>query len=149
MNIRRTSPRCVYCSSCQQRRYYSKFRLKNQGMMPRTHTHKSSEFHFSKISICVKGRKIFIKKNSFRKKTNIFLIFRNFLFKISFRYLFAYLSHKTYLKQMDLQPARQFDYLQRTLSIFLTNPSDMSEQLELLIDELIKENKQINASPKV
>jgi hypothetical protein len=50
---------------------------------------------------------------------------------------------------MDLQPARQFDYLQRTLSIFLTNPSDMSEQLELLIDELIKENKQINASPKV
>jgi len=50
---------------------------------------------------------------------------------------------------MDLQPARQFDYLQRTLSIFLTNPSDMSEQFELLIDELIKENKQINASPKV
>lgn len=45
---------------------------------------------------------------------------------------------------------RQFDYLQRTLSIFLSNPSDMSEQFESLIDELIKENKQINnKSPKV
>lgn len=51
---------------------------------------------------------------------------------------------------MDLQPMRQFDYLQRTLSIFLSNPSDMSEQFESLIDELIKENKQINnKSPKV
>ena len=50
---------------------------------------------------------------------------------------------------MDLQPTRQFDYLQRTLSIFLTNPSDMSEQFESLIDELIQENKQINKSPKV
>lgn len=49
---------------------------------------------------------------------------------------------------MDLQPIRQFDYLQRTLSIFLANPSDMAEQFELLIDELIKENKQINNSPK-
>ncbi|CAF3533528.1 unnamed protein product [Rotaria sp. Silwood1] len=49
---------------------------------------------------------------------------------------------------MDLQPIRQFDYLQRTLSIFLTNPSNMSEQFESLIDELIKENKQINKSPK-
>ena len=43
---------------------------------------------------------------------------------------------------MDLQPSRQFDYLQRTLSLILTNPSDMSEQFELLIDQLIKENKQ-------
>jgi hypothetical protein len=50
---------------------------------------------------------------------------------------------------MDLQPTRQFDYLQRTLSIFLSNPSDMSEQFELLINELIKENKQTNKSPKV
>ena len=50
---------------------------------------------------------------------------------------------------MDLQPTRQFDYLQRTLSIFLSNPSNMSEQLELLIDELIKENKQSTKSPKV
>lgn len=50
---------------------------------------------------------------------------------------------------MDLQPTRQFDYLQRTLSIFLSNSSDMSEQFELLIDELIKENKHINKSPKV
>jgi len=50
---------------------------------------------------------------------------------------------------MDLQPTRQFEYLQRTLSIFLSNPSDMSEQFELLIDELIKENKQTNKSPKV
>ncbi len=50
---------------------------------------------------------------------------------------------------MDLQPTRQFDYLQRTLSIFLSNSSDMSEQFELLINELIKENKQINKSPKV
>jgi hypothetical protein len=49
---------------------------------------------------------------------------------------------------MDLQPTRQFDYLQRTLSIFLSNSSDMSEQFELLIEELIKENKQINKSPK-
>jgi len=50
---------------------------------------------------------------------------------------------------MDLQPARQFDYLQRTLSIFLSNPSDMSAQFEVLIDELIKENKQLIKSPKV
>jgi hypothetical protein len=50
---------------------------------------------------------------------------------------------------MDLQPIRQFDYLQRTLSIFFSNSSDMSEQFELLIDELIKENKQTNKSPKV
>jgi hypothetical protein len=50
---------------------------------------------------------------------------------------------------MDLQPTRQFDYLQRTLSIFLTNHTDMSEQFELLIDELIQENKHINKSPKV
>jgi hypothetical protein len=50
---------------------------------------------------------------------------------------------------MDLQPTRQFDYLQRSLSIFLTNSSDMSEQFESLIDELIQENKQINKSPKV
>ncbi|CAF0715853.1 unnamed protein product [Adineta steineri] len=49
---------------------------------------------------------------------------------------------------MDLQPTRQLDYLQRTLTIFLTNSSDMSEQLESLIDELIQENKQINKSPK-
>jgi len=49
---------------------------------------------------------------------------------------------------MDLQPGRQFDYLQRTLSIFLSNPSDMSAQFEVLIDELIKENKQLIKSPK-
>lgn len=50
---------------------------------------------------------------------------------------------------MDLQPARQFDYLQRTLSIFLTRSPNMSEQFESLIDELIKENKLSNQSPKV
>lgn len=50
---------------------------------------------------------------------------------------------------MDLQPIRQFDYLQRALSIFMSNPSDMSEQFESLIDELIKENHQINKSPKI
>ncbi|CAF1455433.1 unnamed protein product [Adineta ricciae] len=49
---------------------------------------------------------------------------------------------------MDLQPLRQLDYLQRTLSIFLASPSDMTEQFELLIDELIKENKQGVKSPK-
>ena len=65
-----------------------------------------------------------------------------------FRFLFPYLIEKSLLK-MDLQPIRQFDYLQRTLSIILSNSSDMSEQLESLIDELIKENKQINKSPKV
>lgn len=50
---------------------------------------------------------------------------------------------------MDLQPTRQFDYLQRALSIFISNPSDMSEQFESLIDELIKENQQITKSPKI
>ena len=51
---------------------------------------------------------------------------------------------------MELQAARQIDYLQRTLSIFLSNATDMTERFESLIDELIKENKQTNnKSPKV
>ena len=51
---------------------------------------------------------------------------------------------------MELQTARQIDYLQRTLSIFLSNANDMSERFESLIDELIKENKQMSSkSPKV
>lgn len=44
---------------------------------------------------------------------------------------------------------RQLDYLQRTLSIFLANPADISEQFEALIKDLIKENKQSGKSPKV
>ena len=50
---------------------------------------------------------------------------------------------------MDLQLVRQLDYLQRTLAIFLTNSTNMSEQFESLLDELIKENKQINKLSKV
>ena len=76
---------------------------------------------------------------------------RWFLYQSIFQiFLHTYLRH-IYLRtlEMDLQPARQFDYLQRTLSIFLTRASNMSEQFESLIEELIKENKLSNQSPKV
>ncbi|CAF0911241.1 unnamed protein product [Didymodactylos carnosus] len=43
---------------------------------------------------------------------------------------------------MDIQQARQLDYLNRSAQLFISQPPDVSEQLEKLIDEIYSGNKQ-------
>lgn len=112
-----------------QRHYSSRL---NEGMMSRISRSKRDNRRKNKKKRTFFSPRFRTKRNS----TSVF--FHSFRFRYFLRSI------------MELQATRQIDYLQRTLSIFLSNATDMTERFESLIDELIKENKQMNnKSPKV
>ncbi|CAF1270840.1 unnamed protein product [Didymodactylos carnosus] len=50
---------------------------------------------------------------------------------------------------MDIQTAHQLEYLQRSVQLLISQPSDVGDQLEKLIDELFSDNRQLTDKKKL